>query len=248
MKRAARYLLFAALLALSFSVGRFYPTLFRPPLEPRQDAVVSGVARGTLSISVNPDSGGFIDVAPTGTFKTLFIVYPGALVRPQAYVWLGVALAPLGVRTLIPVFPFDVAVSAPERAAKLLPLARGRPVVIAGHSLGGVMAARFARKHAEQLSGLVLLGAYSADADDLRGSPLPTLVLAAEHDGLATLPEVRAELARLPAATRLTVIAGAVHSFFGRYGPQRGDGIPTVTRDAAEQHIVTALRHYFARF
>ena len=70
------------------------------------------------------------------------------------------------------------------------------------------------------------------------------LVLAAEHDGLATLSEVRAGLSRLPDTAELTVIGGSVHSFFGRYGPQRGDGLPTVTRANAERQIVAALRSF----
>ena len=34
-------------------------------------------------------------------------------------------------------------------------------------------------------------------------------------------------LKRLPAGSQLVQIDGGVHSFFGRYGPQAGDGVPT---------------------
>lgn len=68
---------------------------------------------------------------------------------------------------------------------------------------------------------------------DLLTVSLPGLV--------AALAEVRSVLARLPGTAHLTVINGAVHSFFGRYGPQRGDGLPTVTPAAAERQIIGAL-------
>ncbi len=244
VKLLRRALLILALAILAFTTGRLYPVLRRPPLVLHQDAVVADVDPAQTSVSYNPDLGGFIDVAPQGGFDTLLIFYPGGLVRPQAYEWLGVALTPYGVRTLIPVFPFDLAVTAPNRAEKLLSLSEGKNVVVGGHSLGGAMAARFALRYPEAVTGLVLIGAFSAESDDLSTLPLDVLILAAEHDGLVTLAEVRAGLTRLPETSQLTVIEGSVHSFFGRYGPQRGDGLPSVTRAAAERQITAALRGF----
>ncbi len=244
MKRFLRGALFVLLFVLVFFAGRLYPVLRRPPLIPNQDAVVTGINLGQVPVLYNPDLGGFIDVGPKD-FSKLFIFYPGGLVRPQAYTWLGVALAPFGVRTLIPVFPVDLAATAADRADKLLPLAEGKPVILGGHSLGGAMAARYLARHPDAATGLVLMGAYSPDGDDLNALPLDVLVLAAENDGLASVEEVRAGLARLPEKAELNIVEGSVHSFFGRYGPQAGDGIPNVTRAAAEQQIVRALRTFF---
>ena len=42
------------------------------------------------------------------------------------------------------------------------------------------------------------------------------------------------------------VVTGAVHSFFGRYGPQSGDGTPTVPRVAAETQISQAVEEFLA--
>jgi hypothetical protein len=74
----------------------------------------------------------------------------------------------------------------------------------------------------------------------------PPLVLAAEYDGLATLAQLEQGLERLPAGARLSVVPGAVHSYFGRYGPQRGDGLPSVMRAEAETAIVRALVTFLA--
>ena len=246
-----------ALAALSFGVGRLYPVLVRPPLVVGQDAMIEGTAKGVtggalLSASYPASymdaAGGYLIVRPVGESRTLFIFYPGGLVRPQAYEWLGHALAPLGVTTVIPRFPFDLAVTAPNRAARLLEhLNAGgafERVILGGHSLGGAMAVRFVKGHPESVDALVLMGAFGPASDDLSSVQLPTLVLAAQNDGLATLGEVREGMSRLPADAQFVEIEGAVHAFFGRYGPQRGDGLPTVSRGAAEADILAALTSF----
>lgn len=195
------------------------------------------------------DFGGGIDIAPVdGGADVLLVLYPGGLVRPHAYTWLGVALAPVGIRTLIPAMPLDLAVLGRDRATRLIEGKRGGEgrVVVAGHSLGGAMAASWAASNASEIDGLILMGAYPPRSDDLSSVSLATLVLAAEFDGLATLAEVEDGLARLPAGTGVEVIGGAVHAFFGRYGPQRGDGLPTVQRSVAEREIAGAVEAFLA--
>lgn len=39
---------------------------------------------------------------------------------------------------------------------------------------------------------------------------------------------------------------GSVHAFFGRYGPQSGDGVPTVSRAEAEAFIVRTVEGFLA--
>ncbi|MDQ3459970.1 MAG: alpha/beta hydrolase [Deinococcota bacterium] len=241
------------LLALGVALGFGYATLRRPALVPLQDAMVTGVAMNEVSVRYLDEAGGFIDIGPAdAAADTLLILYPGGLVRPQAYTWLGVALVPLGVRTLIPRFALDLAVTAPGRASALLDILAQdgvsfERVVLGGHSLGGAMAARYAFRNPGRIDALVLMGAYSAEGDDLSATGLPVLVLAAERDGRATLAAVTAGLGRLPPGAELEVVAGAVHSFFGRYGPQAGDGLPAVSRDVAERLIREALARFVPR-
>jgi hypothetical protein len=247
MRRLLSFIGILALMALGFGAGVFYMFFPRERVVLHQDAVVEGVTTEAAQVSLKNDAGQYIDIEPAGEATTLFIFYPGGLVRPQAYEWLGVALAPLGVRTVIPVFTADLAVTAPSRATQLLEKLGGyERVVIGGHSLGGAMAVRYALNNAGTLDGLVLMGAFSAEGDNLSVFELPTLVLAAEHDGLATLSEIEAGLVRLPRDASLEIIEGSVHSFFGRYGPQRGDGLPTVSRTQAEADIIQSLSAFFS--
>lgn len=241
-----RPLLTALLLVLlGYLVGTGQRVVVRPPLVVGQDATYPG-ARAVATLERAPQP--FLDIRPVGReTNTLLIFYPGGFVRPQAYEWLGTALAGRGVRTVIPVFPLDLAFTGTNRADALIDrLGAGRRVVLAGHSLGGAAAAGYAARHAGRLSGLILMGAYPAGNVSLRDSDLRVLSLLAGRDGVADAGEVRGGLARLPPDTRLVVLPGAVHSSFGRYGPQRGDGRPTVPRAVTEAQIVRAVLEFIA--
>ncbi len=234
-------------LALAVAAGWLGGVAIPGPLRPSVDAAVPGVPPTLVRIGAYQGNGGGVEVAPVdGGADVLLILYPGGLVRPHAYTWIGVALAPVGVRTLVPTMPLDLAVLGRDRATGLIRDRRDgeASVVIAGHSLGGAMAASWAARHEGVADGLILMGAYPASGDDLSEHDLPTLVLAAEHDGLATLPEVRDGMSRLPGRAGIEIIGGAVHAFFGRYGPQRGDGLPTVPRADAEAEIAGAIEAF----
>lgn len=247
MRRLLKVLLVVLVGLLGYGVGLAQPYVLRPPLVPGQDA--AGDPAGARAVVSLDDVGGrVLSVRPEADADILFVLYPGGLVRPQAYEWLGRALAGRGVHTVIPEFPVDLAVLDAGRAQRLVDhYAAGRPVVVGGHSLGGAMAAAWASDHPEAVAGLVLLAAYPPDGDDLTAAGFPAVVLQAEHDLVADADAVRGGLDRLPASTDLVVVEGAVHSFFGRYGPQAGDGIPTVSRAEAEASIVAALTDFLGR-
>nr|WP_221269526.1 alpha/beta hydrolase [Deinococcus budaensis] len=240
--RARRALQLGVVLLLGAAAGRLSPVVVRPPLVLGQDAAYPGAA-GTARVTLEWAPQPFINIEPRGRAAgTLLVFYGGGLVRPQAYEWLGRALAARGVQTVIPVFPLDLAVTGVNRAGSLIGrFGAGKRVVLAGHSLGGAVAAGYAAEQGSSLSGLVLLAAYPARNVDLRAAPFPVLSLLAARDGVAAAEDVRGGLDRLPPGTTLTVLPGAVHAFFGRYGPQRGDGLPDVTREQTEREIVRAV-------
>lgn len=258
--RVRAWLLALLCLLAGYLVATARQTVLRPPLVLGQDAappesklLLEGAAPPrfpeTAHVTLENVGGPVIRIAPLQSpAGTLLIFYPGGLVRPQAYEWLGRALAAQGVETLIPAFPLDLAVIQPNRADALITrYGNGKRVLLAGHSLGGAMAAGYAAKHPERLSGLILMAAYPAGNVSLKGKSLPTLSLLAERDGVAAPGAVRGGLERLPAGTTLTVIYGAVHAFFGRSGPQWGDGQPTVTRARAEADILATMERFLAR-
>jgi hypothetical protein len=64
--------------------------------------------------------------------------------------------------------------------------------------------------------------------------------IAGTADGLVTPADIEASRANLPPNTTLVAIDGAVHSSFGDYGDQAGDGTPTTDRSAAQAEISKA--------
>lgn len=245
MRRLRLILLLLVVGLLGYGIGWLQPMVLRPALVPGQDAVTDEASL-TARVELDDAGGPVLNIRPAqGEGSVLLVLYPGGLVRPQAYEWLGRALAAHGVQTVIPEFFADLAVTAKDRADSLIEhYAHGRPVVLAGHSLGGAMAADYAARNGDRLAGLVLMGAYPPDGVDLSGNHFGALSLLAENDTVADAATVRAAVSREGPGSRLEVIPGAVHAFFGRYGPQAGDGIPTVSRAEAEAVIVRLVAGY----
>jgi len=214
------------------------------PIKLGEDAALLVTSSASQQVKVTLEPGNIILATPAEPSGTVFVFYPGGLVAPQAYEFMARALAAQGVTVAIVAVPLELAVLAPNRAddvKRLLETKRVTPrkFVVGGHSLGGAMAAQYAAGHT--VDGLVLMGAYPAGNVNLSSKRFPVLDLAAELDGVAARPEVQDGLNRLPAGTRVTVLEGGVHSFFGRYGPQKGDGLPTVTRAEFEDRLLERL-------
>ena len=246
MRTVRRVLVAVLLVALGYGVAIAQGIVVRPALVVGQDAVSSDATRD-VTVTVEDIGGRVLHVHASGTPRLTVVFYPGGYVRPQAYEWLGRALAVNGFETFIPEMPLDLAVLGKDRAdAVIATLPADRKVVLAGHSLGGVMAADYASRHADRVGGLLLMAAYPADGVRVSAS-WPALSLAAEHDGLASFAEVDAGMSALPEGSVVYTVSGAVHSFFGRYGPQAGDGVPTVSRSDAEAQILDAVRTYLSK-
>jgi len=184
----------------------------------------------------------------TETAKGLIIFYPGGRVEPEAYFWFGEKIAEQGYLAAFVDFPFNLGVLAPNRARRVQRFLleegwswEGDPI-IGGHSLGGAMAARYAANN--PVGGLFLWAAYPPSWTDLTASQFPVLVLMAENDGLATVEDIEKGVTQLPQKTRVHLIRGGIHSFFGRYGPQRGDGEPEISREEQEGEIFAMMLEF----
>ena len=206
---------------------------------PASPGAVTSVAGGE-GVEVS-DAAAHILIVPDGRRPTRGLVFqPGARVDPRAYVPMLSQVAKDGVLVVVVKEPFDIgllATTAPRGFVEEHPEVRAWAV--GGHSLGGVAAARFAHDHPGLVSGLVLWAAYP-DVSMADRTDLAVASVSGTRDTLTTPADVAESMPLLPRTTAYTRVDGAVHSSFGDYGEQPGDGTPTVGRADAQRQIVAA--------
>ncbi len=188
---------------------------------------------------------------PTGSTDTTGVFFqPGARVDARAYAAVLRPLAEAGHPVVIAKQPLGIAflaLGAFDDARDAHPdVARW---VVGGHSLGGTVAAIEADgadgDPTAPAAGLLLFASYPA------GDISTSLTAAVEsvsgsEDGLATPESIEVSRANLPSDAAFTVVEGATHAQFGDYGPQPGDGTPTISDDYARDQISRASVDFVA--
>lgn len=168
-------------------------------------------------------------------YDSAVIFYPGGKVEALAYIPLMEHLAQEGVLAVLMPMPFNLAVLAKDAAAGI---PEQFPEVeswyMAGHSLGGSMAASFAGENTAWVDGLILLAAYSTDPVDV-----PVLSICGSEDGVLNMDKYDKYRSNLAELTEV-VLEGGNHAGFGFYGPQEGDGAASITN--LEQISRTAVQ------
>lgn len=215
---AAILLLLAAACLIYLSTGSYAPD---------EDAAAALASSENYTIT-EYDDGTLVFVPPQP--KVGLIFYPGGKVESQAYASLMAAFARENVLCVLLSMPFDLAVfdvSAADGMQEAYP--EIDHWYLAGHSLGGAMAASYAAEHTEEYEGLFLLAAYSTE--DLSDSDLAVVSLYGSEDLVLNRDKYAEYRANLPEATLEYVIEGGCHAWFGSYGSQKGDGTPLITNE-----------------
>lgn len=182
------------------------------------------------------DRGYTIASGPVTEETTGIVYYPGALVDPESYI---PTLAPLAaerdVLIVVPTFPLELAIADVDRADAVR---SDHPAidrwVLAGHSLGGAAACRYAAE-TDDLDGLVLHAAY-CDVD-ISDRSIPTLSVQGDNDEVIDVDAERAARSNLPPTATIVTVEGMTHAQFGAYGPQRGDGSPAIDDATARDRL-----------
>ena len=174
------------------------------------------------------------------------IFYPGGKVEYTAYAPLMRICAEQGIVCALVQMPCNLAVLDAGAAEGLQ---QEHPEItawyIAGHSLGGAMASNYAAAHAEDFDGLILLAAYSTK--DISQTTLRVLSVYGSEDGVMNRDSYEKNRANLPADTTEVVLDGGCHAQFGCYGPQDGDGVPTISGEEQLRQTTEAIRAFIGR-
>ena len=165
------------------------------------------------------------------------IFYPGGKVQYEAYAPLMEACAEEGLLCILLHMPGNLAVldiNAADGIQEEYP--EIHTWYMGGHSLGGSMAASYVSSHAEDYEGLILLASYSTE--DLSDSGLKVLSIYGSEDGVLKMDSYEKYKTNLPSDFSEVILAGGCHAYFGCYGAQKGDGMPTISNK--EQIRLTA--------
>ena len=221
-KRSKRILLTAGLVLLlsGIACGVYFGTYSHAA--PEAAALLQSSGRVEMKIV---DGGWLLDGPGTGN---ALLFYPGGKVEATAYLPLLTTLAQDGVDCFLLKMPLNLAIFKIDAAAPIQDAYAYDHWYVGGHSLGGVCAAMYAAKNADRLSGLILLAAYSTKPLDRR---LSVLELHGSEDRVLDMEKLEAAKKNLPASALSEELPGGNHAQFGDYGPQKGDGVATVTRE-----------------
>jgi len=188
---------------------------------------------------------GLLVFHPNSTTSRGLIYYPGGLVDPEAYAVTAQGIADAGYLVVIPKMPLNLAFLGINRADEIQ--SRYPEInswVIGGHSLGGAMAADYAKNNLDNVDGLIMFASYPARNEDFVNFPYPILVIIGSNDPGA--PKQEAFYETVANSATLFVIEGGNHRQYADYSFQNNDGIATISAAEQQAEIIATVVHFLA--
>lgn len=172
-------------------------------------------------------------LSPSVPSDTAIIFYPGAKVEAEAYLPLPDQIRQTGVTCILVHMPFHMAIFDADAAEGVMEqFPEIQHWYMAGHSMGGAMASRFAADHLEEIDGLILLGAYIyGDYPDEKALTVYGSLNQSVED-------------HIDYTENIVEIEGGNHAQFGNYGPQKGDLPATISTEEQQAQTVDAIEQF----
>lgn len=172
-------------------------------------------------------------LSPSVPSDTAIIFYPGAKVEAEAYLPLLDQIRQTGVTCILVHMPFHMAIFDADAAEGVMEqFPEIQHWYMAGHSMGGAMASRFAANHLEEIDGLILLGAYIyGDYPDEKALTVYGSLNQSVED-------------HIDYTENIVEIEGGNHAQFGNYGPQKGDLPATISTKEQQAQTVDAIEQF----
>lgn len=226
------FTIFTILLIIFILIASFFTSSY----EPSSGALAS--LEASSSVDVTDDD--LIVFTPQNIeANTGLIIYPGAKVEPEAYAPLAKEIAEAGYQVIITPMPLNFAIFDSNAADEVISkFPNIKHWAIAGHSLGGVMAAKYASEN-PIIEGVILYASYP-QGDELKNSNIQVTSIYGSNDGVADLEKISASKDLLPSNATFIEIEGGNHAQFGSYGEQKGDNAAEISIDKQISETSTA--------
>lgn len=190
---------------------------------------------GTDDVNVTKiDNGLFLDGYGN---DTAVIFYPGAKVEYTAYLPMFTDLASKGIDCYLVEMPFNIALFGENEADSIIDSANHSRYIMAGHSLGGVVASSY-MAHTGKGDGLILLAGYPTEKIDR-----PVLSVYGSLDGNLNRKSYD-EAKHLMSNLTEFVIDGGNHAQFAYYGGQSGDNAAKITPENQQNQTVGKILEF----
>ena len=206
-----------------------------------EETAVSLITTPKENVVVTEENGVFTFKPQNATKGIIF--YPGGKVEAKAYAPLMHSLAEEGILSVLVTMPGNLAVldmNAADGICEQYPEIESW--YVAGHSLGGSMAASYIAENTEEFDGVILLASYSTA--DLSGSGLEVLSIYGSNDGVLNMEKYSEYKPNLPSDFEEFIIDGGCHAYFGAYGEQDGDGEAEITREQQIEITVNEILEF----
>lgn len=173
------------------------------------------------------------------------VFYPGGRVHPDAYL---ASLAPLAaegnVAVVVPKMPLNLAVLDRGAAKRFVSESDTDAWYVGGHSLGGVMACRYAGNNPERVAGVMLFASYCDR--DISATGLAVLAITGTADTVLDRDAVESTRGNLPAGATVRGLA-VNHSQFGGYRGQPGDSPSGIGYGRAHDRLTEVVLSWIQR-
>jgi hypothetical protein len=232
-------LVLVLIMVAAFVAFRIYTSSYYAADTETIEKIKAGVGDSVASYT---DESGVVFLPESGAPKAVVVFYPGGKVEYSAYSGLMYELANMGYVCVIPRMKWNLAFFSigaiddiRQKYADEMHLVENLDWYLAGHSLGGVAAAEYLAGKADNdlgdlvagFKGLILCASYPADS--LAETNLRLLSILGSNDGVINIENYEESRTNWPQDSTEYVIDGGIHSYFGSYGIQEGDGEPAIT-------------------
>lgn len=235
---------FLFILLLLFTIG--FIALKNITYQPSSSAIQAATTNSSYQVKETTD--GVYFKPNQKTFPISVIFYQGALVNQKSYSIWASKLASEGYPVYLIHHPFNLAVTSKNKAQSIIKEYNITDYVIGGHSLGGVMASRYA--HDKQMNpttdtgllrGVFFLASYPDSKGNLKNSALPVLSVTGSNDGVLNQKSYLESKNFLPENSIYSSIQGGNHAGFGSYGNQKGDNQASISNKEQQIELYSTL-------